>query len=89
MICSYLLHGSDVIRIPKTAYGKMRCTPSSSLQFENENDVTPSVINMNISCFVSSKYMSYSFQNITDTNLNIKQIFPQTRREKVEPLFVA
>ena len=25
--------------------------PSSSVQFENENDVTPSVININRSCF--------------------------------------
>ena len=61
MICSYLLHGSDVIRISKIAQGRMRRTLSSSLQFKNENDVTSSVINMNRSCFLS---MLYSFQNI-------------------------
>ena len=39
-----LLHGCDVIRI-------FKLTPRSSMQFENENDVTPSVINMNIPRF--------------------------------------
>ena len=38
VICWYLLHGCDVIRIFR-------------LQFENENDVTPSVINKNRSRF--------------------------------------
>ena len=50
MICSYLLHRCDVIRIFKTVYRRMRRKPISSVQFENENDVTPSVVNMNRSC---------------------------------------
>ena len=32
-------------------YRRTRRNPSSSVQFENENDVTPSVINMNRSRF--------------------------------------
>ena len=50
MICSYLLHGCDVIRNFKLCIEE-RGKPSSSVQFENENDVTPSVINKNRSCF--------------------------------------
>ena len=46
MICSYLLHGCDVIR----GVGRVLMC-SSSVQFEDENDVTPGVINMNIPRF--------------------------------------
>ena len=35
----------------QTVYRKTRRKPSSSVQFENENDVTPSVININIPRF--------------------------------------
>ena len=35
----------------QTMYRRTRRKPSSSVQFENENDVTPSVINMNIRRF--------------------------------------
>ena len=35
----------------QTVYRRTRRKPSSSVQFENENDVTPSVINMNIPRF--------------------------------------
>ena len=34
-----------------TVYRRTRRKPSSYVQFENENDVTPSVINMNIPRF--------------------------------------
>ena len=42
VIRSYSLQECDVIRI-----FKLRGKPSSSVQFENNNDVTLSVINMN------------------------------------------
>ena len=35
----------------QTMYRRTRRKPNSSVQFENENDVTLSVINMNRSCF--------------------------------------
>ena len=50
MICSYLLHGCDVIRIFKLQRRMVR-KPSTSVKFENENDVTPSVVSINRSCF--------------------------------------
>ena len=45
MICSYLLHGCHVIQIFNCV--KKNDSRSSSVQFENENDLTPSAINMN------------------------------------------
>ena len=55
MVCSYLLHGCDVIRIFKPCIedpdSRRRRKPGSFVQFENENDVTSGVINMNIPRF--------------------------------------
>ena len=47
MFIAQVRHHSNFI----TVYGRTRRKPSSSVQFENENDVTPSAINMNRSCF--------------------------------------
>ena len=46
MIRSYLLHGCAAILTFKS-YRRTRRKLSSSVQFENENDVIPSAINMN------------------------------------------
>ena len=43
MVCSYLLH--------ECVFKLYIEEPISSVQFENDNDVTPSVINMNRSRF--------------------------------------
>ena len=40
MICSYLYYGSNF----QTGHRRMRRKSSLSVQFENENDITPSVI---------------------------------------------
>ena len=59
MVYSYLSHGCDVIQIFKLCVDKRGVLkPNSFVQFENENDVTPSVIDINIlyHAFLSSKY---------------------------------
>ena len=43
----------------QTVYRRTRRKPSSSVQFENENDVTPSVINMNIPRFPIFQVLSW------------------------------